>query len=61
MNDESPTSANANSITEGRSAGWRLIHCMGSEGEQLEFVQAFGPVKKTFDEAFELRRQARRT
>jgi hypothetical protein len=54
-----PLGANSNGITEGRPAGSRLICCKGSEGEQLEFVQALGPVKKTFDDAFELRRQAR--
>jgi catechol 2,3-dioxygenase-like lactoylglutathione lyase family enzyme len=54
-----PLSANSNGITEGRSNGWRLIYCKGSEGEQLEFVQALGPVKKTFDDAHESRRRAR--
>lgn len=49
--------ANSNPITEGRSTGWRLIYCKGSEGEQLEFVQALGPVKKTFDDALEARRR----
>ena len=44
-----------------RSNGWRLIYCKGSEGEQLEFVQALGPVKKTFGDALEARRQARST
>ena len=42
-----PKEANSNGITEGRSAGWRLIYCKGCEGEQLEFVQALGPVKQT--------------
>jgi catechol 2,3-dioxygenase-like lactoylglutathione lyase family enzyme len=54
-----PLSANSNGITEGRSDGWRLIYCKGSEGEQLEFVQALGPVKKTFGDAFESRRRSR--
>ncbi len=35
----------------GKSNGWSLIYCKGPEGEQLEFVQALGPVKKTFQEA----------
>ena len=52
-----PMEANSNPITEGRSTGWRLIYCKGCEGEQLEFVQALGPVKKTFDEALEARRR----
>ena len=42
-----PIEANSNSITEGRSNGWTLIYCKGPEGEQLEFVQALGPVKRT--------------
>jgi catechol 2,3-dioxygenase-like lactoylglutathione lyase family enzyme len=46
-----PLDANSNLITEGKSNGWRLIYCIGPEGEQLEFVQALGPVKKTFDDA----------
>ena len=54
-----PMSANTNKITEGKSNGWALIYCKGPEGEQLEFVQALGPVKKTFSEAFEARRRAR--
>ena len=41
-----PIEANSNGITEGRSNGWRLIYCKGPEGEQLEFVQALGPVKR---------------
>jgi hypothetical protein len=45
--------ANSNGITEGQSNGWRLIYCKGPEGEQLEFVQALGPVKRVFDDAFE--------
>lgn len=52
-----PSAANSNGITEGRSNGWRLIYCKGSEGEQLEFVQALGPVKRIFDEARETRRR----
>jgi len=46
-----PREANSNGITEGLSNGWRLIYCKGSEGEQLEFVQALGPVKQAFDGA----------
>lgn len=56
-----PIEANSNGITEGQSNGWRLIYCKGPEGEQLEFVQALGPVKRTFDAAFEARRRARRS
>ncbi|MBY5785915.1 lactoylglutathione lyase [Rhizobium leguminosarum] len=52
-----PLDANSNPITEGKSDGWRLIYCTGSEGEQLEFVQALGPVKQTFDGALEARRK----
>ncbi len=52
-----PLEANSNGITEGRSNGWRLIYCKGSEGEQLEFVQALGPVKKVFDDALASRRR----
>ena len=52
-----PIEANSNRITEGRSNGWTLIYCKGPEGEQLEFVQALGPVKRIFDDA----RAARRT
>jgi catechol 2,3-dioxygenase-like lactoylglutathione lyase family enzyme len=51
-----PREANSNAITEGQSNGWRLIYCKGPEGEQLEFVQALGPVKRTFDLAREARR-----
>jgi len=50
-----PIEANSNGITEGRSDGWRLIYCKGPEGEQLEFVQALGPVKRIFDSAREAR------
>jgi len=42
-----PLDANSNGITEGRSNGWRLIYCKGCEGEQLEFAQALGPVKRS--------------
>jgi catechol 2,3-dioxygenase-like lactoylglutathione lyase family enzyme len=52
-----PMEANSNGITEGQSNGWRLIYCKGSEGEQLEFVQALGPVKQTFDNALQARRR----
>jgi catechol 2,3-dioxygenase-like lactoylglutathione lyase family enzyme len=52
-----PLDANSNGITEGRSNGWRLIYCKGCEGEQLEFVQALGPVKQTFDKALAARRR----
>jgi catechol 2,3-dioxygenase-like lactoylglutathione lyase family enzyme len=52
-----PLESNSNGITEGRSNGWRLIYCKGSEGEQLEFVQALGPVKKVFDDALDARRR----
>lgn len=50
-----PLEANSNGITEGQSNGWRLIYCKGPEGEQLEFVQALGPVKRVFDRAREAR------
>ncbi|HEX6884338.1 MAG TPA: VOC family protein [Planctomycetota bacterium] len=52
-----PREANSNAITEGRSEGWRLIYCKGPEGEQLEFVQALGPVKRVFDGAREARQR----
>jgi catechol 2,3-dioxygenase-like lactoylglutathione lyase family enzyme len=52
-----PLGANSNPITEGKSNGWRLIYCRGPEGEQLEFVQALGPVKQVFDGALETRRK----
>ena len=55
-----PREANSNGITEGQSNGWRLIYCKGPEGEQLEFVQALGPVKRTFDNALQTRRQLMR-
>lgn len=52
-----PIEANSNGITEGKSSGWRLIYCKGCEGEQLEFVQALGPVKRVFDGALEARKR----
>jgi catechol 2,3-dioxygenase-like lactoylglutathione lyase family enzyme len=52
-----PMTANSNGITAGKSNGWRLIYCKGCEGEQLEFVQALGPVKRVFDSAREARRK----
>ena len=52
-----PLDANSNPITKGKSNGWRLIYCKGPEGEQLEFVQALGPVKQVFDGALEARRK----
>jgi catechol 2,3-dioxygenase-like lactoylglutathione lyase family enzyme len=52
-----PLDANSNPITEGKSDGWRLIYCKGPEGEQLEFVQALGPVKQTFDGALAARQR----
>lgn len=54
-----PLEANSNGITEGRSSGWRLIYAKGPEGEQLEFVQALGPVKAVFDQALAARRRTR--
>lgn len=54
-----PIEANSNGITEGQSNGWRLIYCKGPEGEQLEFVQALGPVKKIFASALEAHRRTR--
>jgi catechol 2,3-dioxygenase-like lactoylglutathione lyase family enzyme len=53
-----PSEANSNAITEGSSHGWRLIYCKGPEGEQLEFVQALGPVKRVFDKARQARLRA---
>ena len=53
-----PRESLGNSITEGRSNGWTLIYCKGPEGEQLEFVQALGPVKRIFDAARAARRPA---
>jgi catechol 2,3-dioxygenase-like lactoylglutathione lyase family enzyme len=52
-----PMSTNTNRITAGKSNGWSLIYCKGPEGEQLEFVQALGPVKQTFDGALSARRR----
>jgi catechol 2,3-dioxygenase-like lactoylglutathione lyase family enzyme len=52
-----PLDSNSNGITEGKSNGWRLIYCKGPEGEQLEFVQALGPVKRTFEDALQARRR----
>src|SRR5215468_1850161 len=52
-----PIEANSNKITEGKSNGWALIYCKGPDGEQLEFVQALAPVKKTFQDALETRRR----
>ena len=52
-----PLDSNTNRITQGKSNGWSLIYCKGPEGEQLEFVQALNPVKKTFEAALEARRQ----
>ncbi len=54
-----PLEANSNGITEGKSNGWRLIYCKGSEGEQLEFVQALGPVKEVFAKGLEAHNQSR--
>jgi catechol 2,3-dioxygenase-like lactoylglutathione lyase family enzyme len=53
-----PLDSNTIKITEGKSNGWSLIYCKGPEGEQLEFVQALGPVKKTFQEARDARDRA---
>ena len=50
-----PMNTNTIKIREGKSNGWSLIYCMGPEGEQLEFVQALGPVKQTFKEALDTR------
>lgn len=52
-----PRDSHGNSITEGQSNGWTLIYCKGPEGEQLEFVQALGPVKRVFDGARETRQR----
>jgi len=52
-----PRDSASNRITEGQSNGWTLIYCKGPEGEQLEFVQALGPVRKTFQDALEARRR----
>jgi hypothetical protein len=50
-----PMNTNTIKIHEGKSNGWSLIYCIGPEGEQLEFVQALGPVKQTFKEALQTR------
>jgi catechol 2,3-dioxygenase-like lactoylglutathione lyase family enzyme len=55
-----PLDSYGNRITEGRSNGWTLIYCKGPEGEQLEFVQALGPVKRVFDGAREARQSSHR-
>jgi catechol 2,3-dioxygenase-like lactoylglutathione lyase family enzyme len=52
-----PASANTIKIREGASNGWSLVYCKGPEGEQLEFVQVLAPVKKTFADALDRRRQ----
>jgi hypothetical protein len=52
-----PMSANTNAIREGKSNGWSLIYCKGPEGEQLEFVQAFNPVKQKFKAAYDARQR----
>jgi catechol 2,3-dioxygenase-like lactoylglutathione lyase family enzyme len=52
-----PLDSNSNKITQGQSDGWSLIYCKGPEGEQLEFVQALGPVKRTFQNALQARRR----
>jgi len=52
-----PMSANTIKVTEGPSNGWSLIYCKGPEGEQLEFVQVLGPVKRTFETAMGTRRR----
>lgn len=54
-----PLEANSNGITEGKSNGWRLIYCKGSEGEQLEFVQALGPVKQVFADGLAAHQRSR--
>ncbi|WP_103985782.1 VOC family protein [Methylobacterium sp. 190mf] len=53
-----PRDTNTIKIHEGPSNGWSIIYCKGPEGEQLEFVQVLGPVKKTFADAAEARRAA---
>lgn len=55
---DAPIDSNSNPITDGLSEGWRLIYCKGPEGEQLEFVQALGPVKAKFDGAKAARQKA---
>ncbi|KMO42729.1 lactoylglutathione lyase [Methylobacterium variabile] len=53
-----PMNTNTIKIQEGPSNGWSIIYCKGPEGEQLEFIQVLGPVKKTFADAAEGRRMA---
>ncbi|MET7248135.1 VOC family protein [Methylobacterium sp. EM32] len=53
-----PMNTNTIKIQEGPSNGWSIIYCKGPEGEQLEFVQVLGPVKKTFADAAAARRKA---
>jgi hypothetical protein len=52
-----PLESMSNKITEGKSNGWALIYARGPEGEALEFVQALGPVKETFDSALQSRQK----
>lgn len=53
-----PRDTNTNKVTAEPSNGWELIYCKGPEGEQLEFVKAFGPVKKRFADALSKRQQS---
>ncbi|WP_202913096.1 VOC family protein [Acuticoccus sediminis] len=46
-----PMETNTLKIEAGPSDGWSLIYCKGPEGEQLEFVQALGHVRKVFADA----------
>ncbi|RVU19112.1 VOC family protein [Methylobacterium oryzihabitans] len=55
-----PMNTNTIKIQEGPSNGWSIIYCKGPEGEQLEFVQVLGPVKKTFADAASRRTAASR-
>ncbi len=55
-----PKNTNTIKIHEGPSNGWSIIYCKGPEGEQLEFVQVLGPVKKTFADAAARRTAASR-
>jgi hypothetical protein len=50
-----PINTNTIKIRDGKSNGWSLIYCIGPEGEQLEFVQALGPVKQAFKQALDTR------
>lgn len=52
-----PISSNTNKITQGPSDGWAPIYCKGPEGEQLEFVQALGPVRQKFMTALDARKK----